>query len=393
MKTQGYALLFALLFLLQGCGKKTGIDTFVPPPPAPDEPVLYVPISQWTASGIGGLNRPTDLIAGYDELIYVVDSGNNRIVQFDQTGRVVGISPSIPRPKAIAQTRNMQLLVTATADSLYDFGGSIGKRLVPVSILYRLDLLAAGGNIGNALPERLFLEPLYVLRDTVRILTGIATLYDNSFYVSRSSSLIGDSSDVILRFNPTGQFVEYIAVFRSPLAPPDEPLYPVRGIYSLSSFAQPPQSDTVDTNPNFFFTTISPQQPRRFSVLSESSRRGEYVAIQSYTGEPPFPNGRFLNEVNRFKRPTDAAYDAEHQYYLIVDAETDSLHQYNTNGFEGVFNSTDVSVEPTIVSFSAFGNGDRLNAPEGVCHFRQVLYISDTGNNRVLRFKLSTDIR
>ncbi|MBC8043671.1 MAG: hypothetical protein IAF08_09540, partial [Rhizobacter sp.] len=36
--------------------------------------------------------------------------------------------------------------------------------------------------------------------------------------------------------------------------------------------------------------------------------------------------------------------------------------------------------------------GDKLNAPQGVCYLNRTLYISDTGNNRVLRFKLTYDI-
>ncbi|MFY8132806.1 MAG: hypothetical protein ACOVOL_06180, partial [Bacteroidia bacterium] len=30
--------------------------------------------------------------------------------------------------------------------------------------------------------------------------------------------------------------------------------------------------------------------------------------------------------------------------------------------------------------------------PEGVAYFKRVLYVADTGNGRIVRFKLSTDL-
>jgi hypothetical protein len=46
-----------------------------------------------------------------------------------------------------------------------------------------------------------------------------------------------------------------------------------------------------------------------------------------------------------------------------------------------------------VESFGSYGSGDKqFNSPMGVAHFSKVLYIADTQNNRIVRYKLSTDI-
>ena len=45
-------------------------------------------------------------------------------------------------------------------------------------------------------------------------------------------------------------------------------------------------------------------------------------------------------------------------------------------------------------SFAEFGPGEKqFNRPMGVAYFNKTVYVADTGNNRILRFKLSTDIQ
>ena len=44
-------------------------------------------------------------------------------------------------------------------------------------------------------------------------------------------------------------------------------------------------------------------------------------------------------------------------------------------------------------SFGGSGDGEKqLNSPHGIAFFDKTLYVADTANNRIVRYKLSTDI-
>ena len=84
--------------------------------------------------------------------------------------------------------------------------------------------------------------------------------------------------------------------------------------------------------------------------------------------------------VTKFGAPGAVAQDAFSNLY-IIDALRNHLYKFNTSG------------RLLVESFGTFGSGDsQFNSPMGVAHFNKVLYISDTQNNRILRFKLSTDL-
>ena len=44
--------------------------------------------------------------------------------------------------------------------------------------------------------------------------------------------------------------------------------------------------------------------------------------------------------------------------------------------------------------FGELGSGEKQGKrPMGVAYFNKTVYVADTGNNRIVRFKLSTDIQ
>ncbi|MBC8044962.1 MAG: hypothetical protein IAF08_16105, partial [Rhizobacter sp.] len=49
------------------------------------------------------------------------------------------------------------------------------------------------------------------------------------------------------------------------------------------------------------------------------------------------------------------------------------------------------------LSFSTFGaggaGGDKLRSPQGVCYVSGALYVADTGNNRIVKFVIYSDIQ
>ena len=92
--------------------------------------------------------------------------------------------------------------------------------------------------------------------------------------------------------------------------------------------------------------------------------------------------------------PTSLAYAPDQTGYLFVlDAGKDSLFVFNPDGVEGVTPPPGAgSTRPGRVSFGGNGGGPlQFRSPQGVAYFERIVYVADTGNNRVSRFRLNTD--
>ena len=76
-----------------------------------------------------------------------------------------------------------------------------------------------------------------------------------------------------------------------------------------------------------------------------------------------------------FKNPEGATVDNAGNIY-IADAETDSVFKFNSFG--------DLLI--------SFGGPEKFSNPFGVAFFDKTLYVADTGNDRIVRFILSTDL-
>jgi sugar lactone lactonase YvrE len=87
-----------------------------------------------------------------------------------------------------------------------------------------------------------------------------------------------------------------------------------------------------------------------------------------------------LLRINRFTNPEGLTLDPSGNLY-VVDSATDSLYRFSSRGIERY-------------SFGGTGSGERhFRQPSGVAVFDRTVYVADRGNNRVVRFKLSTDLR
>jgi DNA-binding beta-propeller fold protein YncE len=83
---------------------------------------------------------------------------------------------------------------------------------------------------------------------------------------------------------------------------------------------------------------------------------------------------------NKFKSPEDVTLDPSGNLF-VVDSETDSLYRFSTKGMEAY-------------SFGGTGSGPlQFRRPHGVAVFDKTVYVADTGNNRILRFRLSTELQ
>ncbi|MCB0738927.1 MAG: hypothetical protein KDC92_15570, partial [Bacteroidetes bacterium] len=81
-------------------------------------------------------------------------------------------------------------------------------------------------------------------------------------------------------------------------------------------------------------------------------------------------------------------------HIFVVDSELDSLYEFTNRGYEGVTPPANLNqTKVANVSFGGEGDGPfNFNNPMGVCYYREMVYVADMGNNRVLRFKLNTNL-
>jgi hypothetical protein len=230
--------------------------------------------------------------------------------------------------------------------------------------------------------------------------TGLTTLADNTLLVARtgptndlSSSAYPDNT--ILIFNPKGQLQKNT----NGLNPINSSLKSVLGLSSICSFAAPPQAATgASTSQDFLVTQAAPQAEYKalwIKYFSDPDVGSSYIENPDLLNFDKTKAARFLYQSFRFKQPSDIciATDAT-GYIFIADAGTDSVYQFTRKGYEGVnAPATSTSKKQIIASFGGAGGGPfSFNEPSGVAYFKKILYVADKGNNRICRYKLSTDL-
>ncbi len=109
-----------------------------------------------------------------------------------------------------------------------------------------------------------------------------------------------------------------------------------------------------------------------------------YFSVQILDGEdlsPVIPRTDSSNIYwdGTFGRPEDVAVD-EYGNIFVVDSEKNSVLKFSRNGVR-------------ILSFGTEGTGEKqFQNPTGIAYANKIIYVADTGNNRILRFTLSTDL-
>ncbi|MDH7515117.1 MAG: hypothetical protein QHI48_04495 [Bacteroidota bacterium] len=344
----------ALLMTGMGCERRFSLDELVAPPPSDvygdTTYVLQQPV--WN-----GFDRPTDILVGREPFVYVADAGNDRIAMLDLSGHLVGYSQPLRNPIAVAQDYRLDLLVCAEFDTV------IAGTPVTFGAIYRIGLVSAGHDISRAPVHRVWFDPV----SAQRRYTGIAVLADNSYYVARTgpnNASKVDPDDAVMLFDRNDVLQPRVTW---PLLTPDGT--------GLTTISRPTAVATFPRRTtDFLFTQRGEKSLFRAQWITHRTT-GDVTQWESYFTPARDGNVDFLR-VSLFRRPEDAAVDNDGNIY-IIDAENDSLYRFDPRG-----NIT-----------QAFGGPAVFLHPEGVAHFDRTLYIADTGNNRVLRFKLSTDIR
>jgi hypothetical protein len=384
--------------------------------------VGYVPLNPfYTQAANGGtLQRPVDVYVGYDELIYVGDEQGLHVL--DLAGRPqafvgeVGFAEGGRQPlrdiTAVVQDRQLDLLVAARRDTTLD------GRTWDLPVVYRL----SGVTTGTPTLEDIIWHPFDdrsrsanqfrnprdfggAFSDEDAAFTDVAVLPDNSFYVSRSGPVNTQADGLpgivrpfngVLAFSPDGTNTRYI----SALSPTQPSLLSAVYPSALATPVGPPQRTNFPETQDFFVAQNPPGREVRYPVLSvlvvETTLGTEFRVDTERLGASANPeNGDgFLYEDFGMEGPSGMAIAADETGYLFVtDVDTDSLYVFNRNGVEGVAPPPGAGTfRPVNVSFGGTGSGPlTFDDPQGVAYFEEIVYVADTGNDRIARFRLNTD--
>lgn len=370
----------------------------------------------------GDFDQPTDVFVGYDEFVYITDA--NGVHLLDRADLSPRRTIELEGAVAVTQDRLLNVYVAARYDTVIE---SVDENEVwNLAAVFKIRNM--NGTDG---PDPVFLDTLIHpfddasrssttaklsrlnkgsdTNDELVELTGLTTLADNTLYVTRRGPLnnltaVAAPDNTVLVYEPIiendVQTTEMRNVARiRALNPVNPSLLSAVGPTDIVSFISPPQRDIFTDNRSFLISQGDQNTNITFRTLQinavETTDGLVYRSHSEFLDRDTSRSSGFIYEENKFSNPVGLAVAGDQTNYIfVVDQEKDSLYQFQPNGTEGVPpppGAVDRN-QNLIVSFGGSGNGPRqFNNPSGVAYFDEILYIADTGNNRIARYKLTTD--
>jgi len=240
-------------------------------------------------------------------------------------------------------------------------------------------------------------------------ITGLSILADNTLYVTRTgpfneTTQVAAPDNTVLEFHRIVENgvktdkMRNVRQIRS-LSPNVPSLRSAIGLSGIATFVAPPQRDTYTDNRSFLITQSQANVDIPFRVLwidvVETVDGLIYQQNSQLLAQDTSQASGFLYEPNKFMRPQDVAFGGDDDAFIfVVDSETHRLYQFQSNGQEGVPPpaGAEDQTRQIMVSFGELGAGPKqFNMPSGVAYFRRVVYVADKGNNRIARYKLTSD--
>ncbi len=387
---------FIFLTLLTSCegffGDKTDIS-FIDVPEYSPRKVAYVPVQP----ALQNFVRPVDIIAGFDELIYVVDEATEEIISLDESGRELG-RLGLKGVKSVAQNRQLDLLAIGKVEV------NRGGNLLEFTCIYRIDIHGSGANFGiqyaevtDTLIHPFYFKSTYSSSDVDVEFNKIAILQDNKFYVTRSGTdnnpqKFGGPDDAILLFDSDGTYLTPVSVntpnglFRDYFKKP----------IGITSFVQPPQISAFGPD-HFIFTSVSENTSIKVQVIDyiETDFGANYEPRILFDRDTTVSDGN-LTTPDKFERPVSLLLTGDGTNFIfVVDQAKDSFYQFTVTGLEGVKPPPGAATSKyQMASFGGSGEGlSQFNQPSAVAYKNNIVWVCDTGNERILRFKLTTDFQ
>jgi len=306
---------------------------------------------------IMGFNNPTALFIGKDNLLYVADTKNNRILMMDVSGRLLG-ARHVLQPISITQDFRLDLLVGCCI--VQPNGDTVG-------VIIRIHLYNAMHILEQAVVDTVWKETAQPERRIV----GISTMPNNSYLVARNgpdNRSIIDPDTRVMRFSAADKYIT-----------PVTDLVTTTNGTGINYINQLTGISTIPNSSNFIVLQKSVGVGYGAIMMSFSSS-SDFEGWQP-TYDPSNPKDAAVDLVHKewFVYPTGVAIDNNRLDVFICDAAQDSVFRFNSRGR---FRKE---------SFGFYKTGRRMKYPTGVAIFDKILYVADGQANCIFRFKLSTD--
>ena len=367
--------LFGILILILGCQHQK-LDLPVIPEDSEQAPrAQYIQLNRKFDSASGyDFKQPADIYYGIDNFLYVADTDNNRIVMLDIGGTIQGYSQPIPHPEAITQNDSLQLLIINKTNKIY-----------------RIDLFRHNHIINQA--------PVEIVHEQAtqpnKKYTGISVFQGFRYYVTVIDESVNPVQSQIYSFSA-------VNAWQGPL-----PLYTSgTGLFSAllptSIISVREQYRDISARENtlaFIFTQTGFWEPAnlfnyyKVQYITTTIFEGQEVLIPrtDLTGSP---EEDYLYYYDKFYNPEDIALDyAGNMFVVDAGPPEDKLQETGKEPGFYRFGPTGLQLQAVV----GYGSGDyQFKNPKGIAVSPstelQIVYVADTGNNRILQFRLSTDL-
>ena len=387
MKSVPFIILPLLFtFYLSSCNEKSNVVDISNLPKATGQVVMdtnYIQIQPaWEGSYISNLK---DIKIGFDDFLYLAEPNSNRVVMLNLAGTTLGYSQYIKRPVAIAEDRRFNLIVAC------EFDTTISANTVTVAALAKIGLFNHSDSIWAAPIQIVYHETLQhsITRDPVtgnlisgRQYTGVAVLPDNSYYVTRSGTNNASSLDpdnMVLHFSKDDMAYssEYIDLVPS-LLPSGTGFVAINQVSNITTFP------TRQYGTDFILTQVDPTNA--FKVKWITYNPGSELFAPSWDSKfvldpTKYSSGKLPDILSGIFVTPEAVMVDDRSNIYVIDSSLDSLMKFDLTG------------KLLHESFGPSKSGNALLHPSGITYFNKIVYISDTGHNRILRYELSTDLK
>lgn len=376
-------------------GEKNKVSDIIEKPDYSLRPVEYVPILPVLAEG---QITPTQVYAGFDQLVYVVDSAK-AILAFDQAGNQIGRF-NLPGVTFVIQNRSLDLLALGMLDTL------IQGRALKLPYIFKISQkvtqttdpgrTATFLDLNRARVVKRLLYP-YFIRENTRIfdpdfntvrLNAIGITQNNGYYVTSSGADDAQftgritSNNAILRFSPDDVYLGEALRFPQP--------------YGFTTLVSPPQRINMETSLNFAFTSMEeglPLRVRYYTVTEDPDAGTSYIYTSWLRPDTSQATG-YIDELFKFQRPVSINFVATgRRLFLVTDEALHKVFIFQENGFEGINPPPQARSRKLVnVSFGGLGTGVlQFNRPKSATIVGRILYVADAGNKRLLRYRLTLD--
>ncbi len=335
----------------------------------------------------GGFQNPVAVLVGKDNLIYVADNGSNEVIMMDASGKVLN-RRSVPSPTSLAQNTTLDLYIggTALAQNGIDTVGALYKLFLERFDTTYVDIVIDSltgtktyvyHDSSTFFSNNMDIAPMRIVRKEAgypqRRFVGIGILPDNQYLAARvgpDNSSFVDPDTRVLMFTKGDTLITPVPELQTGCGTAINDINQVTGIAVFGGIRD-------------YVLTQSDQCIAYGAIWMTWQITGDFAGwVPKYDPAVAAQQSKDFIQPGRFVAASGVAIDPRRSDVFIVDSYLDSVVKFDRNGN---FKKESFGRYRTVSS-----NLPGLNHPRSVAISTDcTLYVADTGNKVIRRFKLA----